>query len=338
VEIFGLNFTSSYQHAFVYIRQLAIHLRNAITQKTKMSYQNIYNWQFINSIKVWALILSSYPNEEELTHLVYPLVQVLCGTIRLIPTSRYFPVRFICIRALNQLAASTNYFVNTAPYILEVLDCAELNKKSKMGSSKPMNFSLILKVPKAKLHTRGFQDSIISQLYEVLLEYFSAYSCSIGFPELILPTCIILKKFLKNCKVPPFKKKIQQLLEQVEKNKKFVLEKRNGLNFTPKDSHQTKNFLVDFRGKSPLNVFFEKWRNEESAKKLLEYEKDEDGSMDESDFEEEEREVQSKKRKVPDIEESNTTKKKEKKVQESKITRKHKKSQEDIVEDFVLSD
>lgn len=36
VEIFSLDDHLTYQHGFVYIRQLAIHLRNAILQKKKV--------------------------------------------------------------------------------------------------------------------------------------------------------------------------------------------------------------------------------------------------------------------------------------------------------------
>ena len=50
VEIFSVDEHLSYQYGFVYIRQLAIHLRNAILQKKKVqndvfpSFESLSSW------------------------------------------------------------------------------------------------------------------------------------------------------------------------------------------------------------------------------------------------------------------------------------------------------
>ncbi|KAI7827843.1 Noc2p family-domain-containing protein [Kickxella alabastrina] len=60
VELYGNDAKASYQHAFVYIRQLAIHLRNSMQLRSKESFRAIYNWQFINSLSFWTEVLATY--------------------------------------------------------------------------------------------------------------------------------------------------------------------------------------------------------------------------------------------------------------------------------------
>eukprot|EP00033_Pygsuia_biforma_P003687 GCRY01004039.1.p1 GENE.GCRY01004039.1~~GCRY01004039.1.p1 ORF type:complete len:472 (+),score=162.88 GCRY01004039.1:38-1417(+) len=51
VELYGLDLNTAYENAFVFIRQLAIHLRGAMQAKTQNAYQKVYNWQFVNSLR-----------------------------------------------------------------------------------------------------------------------------------------------------------------------------------------------------------------------------------------------------------------------------------------------
>jgi nucleolar complex protein 2 len=74
VELYGLELASSYQHAFVYVRQLAMLLRNALVKKTKDALQAVFNWQYLSCLRCWAAVVSAYP--DQLSGLAYPLTQV----------------------------------------------------------------------------------------------------------------------------------------------------------------------------------------------------------------------------------------------------------------------
>lgn len=120
VELFSLDINVTYQHVFLYIRQLAIHLRNAITLKKKENLQAVYNWQFVNSLRLWGNLLSVTCNKPQLQQLIYPFVQVCLGTIKLIPTAQYYPLRFHIVQILIDLSRDADIFVPVLPFLLEV--------------------------------------------------------------------------------------------------------------------------------------------------------------------------------------------------------------------------
>lgn len=119
-EMFALDPAVSYQHIFLYIRQLAIHLRNAIMVHKKENIQTVYNWQFINSLKLWGNVLTITHDKPQLQPLVYPFVQVCLGTVKLVPTAPYYPLRFHIVQILIDFSRDTGIFIPVLPFLLEV--------------------------------------------------------------------------------------------------------------------------------------------------------------------------------------------------------------------------
>ena len=110
--------------------------------------------------------------------------------IRLIPTPRYYPLRFHCINALIIISNATNVFIPIIPFILEVFDITDFNKKHATISVKQMNFSFILKLNKQQLHDKTFKDMLIDIIYDNLILLLQNQSHDISFPELVLPLII----------------------------------------------------------------------------------------------------------------------------------------------------
>jgi len=269
VELYSLDMSASYQHAFVYIRQLAIHLRNSLQVKTKDSHKAVYNWQFVNCLKLWAQLISQYGNtpSSELYLLVYPLVQICIGVTQLQPSSRFFPLRFAIVRVLNQIAEHTGVYVPVAALLLDVFSASEFKKKPTNSKSKTPDLRYLLKVSPAVSGTRGFQQAVVSYTLKLLLEHFAIYSYSIGYPELIMSARVFLKKFSKSTHIQQIKKQVTTLLDKLERNSQWIIARRNKVDYSPKDMRSRKISEVDtFRSEdavSPLAKYAELMRKEE---------------------------------------------------------------------------
>lgn len=289
-ELWGIDTSVGYTTAFTFIRQLAIHLRTSITNNSNESYKTVYNWQYVHSLDFWTRVLSAHCKESDspLRPLIYPLVQVTMGALRLIPTATYFPLRFQLTRSLLRLSMATSTYIPLAAPLYEVLNSAEMRKAPKSSTLKPLDFETIIRVPKSYLKTRTYQDGVGEQVQELLSEFFGLWSKNIAFPELALPVVVMLKRWLKdvNNRTPGAGNKNQKvnglislLVQKIDANVKFIEERRSKVEFAPNNRKGVTSFLDDLEWeKTPLGAFLVGQRKvrEEKAKMLEESRKDEE--------------------------------------------------------------
>lgn len=290
-ELWGLDPSIGYTTGFTYIRQLAIHLRSSITQPTKDSYKAIYNWQYVHSLDFWSRVLSTHcspstnptlksPTASPLHPLIYPLVQITLGALRLIPTPTYFPLRFHLTRSLLRISRCTNTYIPLAPSLLEVLSSPELKKPPKASTLKSLDFNTSIRAPKSYLRTRIYQDGIGDQIAELLAEFFAVWSKNIAFPELVIPPSVLLKRWLKEVNSTPTRAQTQHknrhaaasagkgnrnskinsqialVVQKLEANAVWIEDRRRKVDFAPSDRAGVDGFLRDVEWEStPLGAF-----------------------------------------------------------------------------------
>jgi nucleolar complex protein 2 len=287
-ELWGIDPTVGYTTGFGFIRQLAIHLRTSITNKTKDSYKTVYNWQYVHSLDFWSRVVAAHCESlreaeagkpSPLRPLIYPIVQVTLGAMRLIPTAQYFPLRFQLIRSLLRISSATSTYIPLAPALIEVLNSAEMKKQPKPSTLKTLDFSTAIRATKAYLRTRTYQDGVGEQVAELLAEFFILWTKNIAFPELALPVIVMLKRWVKamtkktggnrNSKINSL---IALLVQKLEANSRWVEEKRSKIDFAPNNRAGVEGFLKDVEwDKTPLGAYVAGQRKSRAQKdKMLE--------------------------------------------------------------------
>ncbi|KAL1856218.1 Nucleolar Complex 2 protein [Paecilomyces lecythidis] len=284
-EVWGIDQNVSYTAGFSFIRQLAMHLRSSITNPSKDSYKTIYNWQYVHSLDFWSRVLSQHCDglaeakagkPSALRPLIYPVVQITIGAMRLIPTAQYFPLRFQLIRSLLRISRATGTYIPLGSVLLEVLTSAEMRKPPKSSTLKQLDFQTAIRAPKSYLRTRVYQDGVGEQVAELLSEFFVLWTKHVAFPELSLPIVVMLKRWLKEAgsrttgnKNTKLNQQMLLLVQKVEANSRWIEEKRSKVNFSPKDRAEVETFLKDVDWEvTPLGAFVKtqrKLREERAA-------------------------------------------------------------------------
>eukprot|EP00188_Purpureofilum_apyrenoidigerum_P006415 Plantae.Rhodophyta-Purpureofilum_apyrenoidigerum.ctg9977.p1 GENE.Plantae.Rhodophyta-Purpureofilum_apyrenoidigerum.ctg9977~~Plantae.Rhodophyta-Purpureofilum_apyrenoidigerum.ctg9977.p1 ORF type:complete len:775 (-),score=203.05 Plantae.Rhodophyta-Purpureofilum_apyrenoidigerum.ctg9977:1124-3448(-) len=327
-ELCGMDLSKTYTAAFVAIREIAVALRSALISKGKEELDKVYNWEVVNTIRLWSRVLATYPKENELRLLIYPLAQVTSGIMRLVPSPRNYGIRFHCAQFLLDLVASSGVYIPIAPALLEVLFCKEVLKATsstrektapkKRGSkekprtlsdAKVLDWRSLLRIPDASLGSRAFRDGAVSEALYYLCVFLGTLSRCVAFPEVLYPTSASLRTFAKEVKNIQYSKQARLLIKTADENSKLVQSLRSKLDFGAKGAAKftcTESPLRFTKEKTPLEELrdlLEKERHK--AQKMLDRQlldksaeggnNLEDGAdesdMDESDVDDEAREM-----------------------------------------------
>uniref|UniRef100_A0A7E5A0B7 Protein SPT2 n=1 Tax=Panagrellus redivivus TaxID=6233 RepID=A0A7E5A0B7_PANRE len=226
----------AYQYAFVYIRQCAIHLRNATIAKRKDLIKTIYNWQFVACLYLWTAVLSTLSKpgtmvqegSRWLRDLVHPLIQIIAGTMKAFNAHRYVPLKCHCVRMLLQLQINCNVYIPTLAYAAELLtDLQRIDsnkgKRSKTGANKQYQIRELIKFNSDALEESWYRDRLADEIRELLVEAAHALRHSVAFADVYAPIGQQLRSFVKAYKNPvqsiAFKKVVTTLkthADQVE--------------------------------------------------------------------------------------------------------------------------
>ena len=155
LEVYALDGKTSYTLAFGYIRQMAMHLRTALTNLTKEKIQAVYNWQFLRCLEFWGKLLCLKLNAG-LESLIYPLIQVALGSISLQKSPQYFPFHLQAASLLNEMSLKCGIFIPLSQFLVTLIeDCETGAKKNTM--SKMMDLKTVVKVTKSVSQSRIYK-------------------------------------------------------------------------------------------------------------------------------------------------------------------------------------
>lgn len=178
-------------------------------------------------MKLWALAITD-AQSSELVLLVHPLVQLIIGVIRLNQNLKYFPFHVKAYDLLTFMNNQTGQFIPVVQHILLPFEnMKHFNSKPKPLEDKSIPDTLVaLKIAKKHFDTQVMKDRIIKESLETLTMFFASNSKALSFPEMIVPTSVILRKFRKNSSNNAYRKTVGNFLDLLKRNEDFVAAER----------------------------------------------------------------------------------------------------------------
>ncbi len=117
------------------------------------------------------------------------------------PSFTYAPIKLHIAASLVSLGEACDLYIPIANSLVTILMASELSRPAKASSAKAPTLRYLLRLSPALAATQPCQTAVVELIIQRLQEYFTVYSYSPGFPELILPATVVLKRFGKQTPV-----------------------------------------------------------------------------------------------------------------------------------------
>jgi len=115
-----------------------------------------------------------------------------------------------------------------------------------------------------------YQDGLAEQVVELFSEFYVLYSKSVAFPELAIPTIVMIKRFMKKSKNAKFNSALHLLVAKLEANSKFIEEKRSRIDFAPSNKAEVEKFLKETEWEvTPLGAYVVSQRKVRGEKRKM---------------------------------------------------------------------
>lgn len=232
IELLQIDLEKAYITIFTFIRKLCIQLRATIVDKTASSIKSIYNWQFVNSLILWGRAVVFYKKSEDISMLLYPLIQTIIGVIRLNYSELYYLLRLRLVMLLNYISKETKVFIPISMYVLPILfsnyfieKCKENNLPKDTKLNQRINILTTLKIKKEEYKIKQIRKDLLEECCNCLVEFLSANNEKICFEDLAFTILKEMRGAMKNIYDKGYREIIKYGIEKIEDHVKYVKEK-----------------------------------------------------------------------------------------------------------------
>lgn len=186
------------------------------------------------------------------------------------------------MRSLLHLTRHTHVYVPLAPYLLPVLTSTlSASSKPKPSTLRPLDFETNIRAPQQYLKTRVYNEGLAEESAFLLAEYLASppVQGSIGFPEIVVPITLLLRKAIKSAKGAQGKLAkaketgvVKVLVDRIDESAQWVEQKRKSVLFAPGKTGEVERWEDDLKVEdSPLARYVKVQRKaREKRRKLVE--------------------------------------------------------------------